>query len=298
MNFNDSHAEQVQFFESLLFESLGSEITVEGYRMLSGGNLSNAVRLETREGFFFLKWNEHPAGDFFSSHAQSLELLRATQLIKIPEVLGFGKKGDKSYILLEYLSVTDPAQQCWKNLGTALAALHRLTAPQAGLAFNNYFFSLLQNNAFIPDCTSFFIENRLRPQAGLAFYNGEISLDFLHRIEKFCLQLPALLPPAPPALLHGNLTAGSVIATDFQQPALIDPAAYFGFREAEIAYTRLFGGFETVFYESYQAAFPLEPGFEDRMPLYNLYPLLVHVNLFGAGGYASGVEKVLKRHGC
>jgi fructosamine-3-kinase len=298
MNFNNIHSEQVQFFESLLFECLGAEISVESYRFLSGGNINTAVRLETEEGYFFLKWNEQQTEDLFSCEAKGLNLLSQTNVVKVPEVLGFGKKGDKSYILLEFLSLTEPTDQYWQNLGRSLASLHTYTTSQFGLSYTNYIGSLLQQNSFTDNWTDFFIQNRIRPQAGLAFYNNEISKDFLHRIERFCNKLPDLLPVTTPSLLHGDLWSGNVLTGDFQEPIFIDPSVYYGCREAEIAFTKLFGGFDDIFYESYNECFPLDAGFEERIGIYNMYPLLVHVNLFGAGGYIAGVEKVLRRFGC
>jgi len=103
-----------------------------------------------------------------------------------------------------------------------------------------------------------------------------------------------LLPHEPPSLLHGDLWSGNVMAGLSEEPVLVDPAVYFGNREIEIAFTTLFGGFDSLFYEAYQESFPLEKNFEERIDLYNLYPLLVHVNLFG-GGYSNSVWTILRR---
>ncbi|MBC8109437.1 MAG: fructosamine kinase family protein [Verrucomicrobia bacterium] len=296
MNFNDLHEEQTQFFESILFESLGSDTVVEEYQVISGGNVSNAVRLETNEGFFFVKWNESQSEDYFVTEAKGLQLLHEIADVKTPEIFGFGHKYNKSYIILEFLTTTTPEEKFWENLGIATAHLHQHTAPKFGLKDDNYIGSLRQNNAFEDSWIDFFIQKRLLPQAGLAYYNGEISLPMLHRLEKLASQLPAYLPPAKPALLHGNLITGNVLTGVNQDAIFIDPAVYYGCYEAEIAFTKLFGGFEAVFYETYQAINPMESGFEDRVGIYNLYPLLIHINLFGSG-YLSGVEKVLRRFG-
>jgi protein-ribulosamine 3-kinase len=296
MNFNDLHEEQIHFFESILFESLGSDTVAAEYQVISGGNTSNAVRLETNEGFFFVKWNESQPEDYFVTEAKGLQLLHEISGIKTPEVFGFGQKYNKSYLILEFITTLPPEEKFWENLGIATAHLHQHTAKQFGLSRDNYIGSLRQNNAFEANWTDFFVQKRLLPQAGLAYYNGEISLPTLHRIEKLAAQLPSLLPPTKPALLHGDFWAGNVLTGTNQQAVFIDPAVYYGCHEAEIAFTKLFGGFESIFYETYQAINPLEQGFEDRVGIYNLYPLLIHVNLFGSG-YLSGVEKVLKRFG-
>ena len=132
------------------------------------------------------------------------------------------------------------------------------------------------------------------PQAGLALYKGLLSKSMYDALLRMRTRLPNLIPHERPALLHGDLWSGNVLATEHNQPALIDPAVYYGFREAELAFTRLFAGFDDRFYQAYNEAFPLIDGFEERVALYNLYPLLVHVNLFGAG-YVSGVERILKQ---
>ena len=145
-----------------------------------------------------------------------------------------------------------------------------------------------------PNGYDFFFDHRLLPQAGQALYEGLLpkkAYDALFRLRD---RLPELLPYEPPALLHGDLWSGNVLPTQQNLPALIDPAVYYGFREAELAFTKLFAGFDTRFYDAYNEACPLNSGFEERVAIYNLYPLLVHVNLFGSG-YVSGVERVLKR---
>ena len=109
-------------------------------------------------------------------------------------------------------------------------------------------------------------------------------------------RLPELLVVEQPSLLHGDLWSGNLITNNDGLPALIDPAVYFGNREVDLAMTKLFGGFSNLFYDSYQECFPMEKGFQDRWDIYNLYPLLVHVNLFG-GGYLNSVKAVLQKFG-
>jgi fructosamine-3-kinase len=146
---------------------------------------------------------------------------------------------------------------------------------------------LLQSNEYTANWIDFFIEKRLKAQAGLAFYNGEIPRSLYDKFNDLYNKLPELLPSEKPALLHGDLWSGNVIVGSNGHVSLIDPAVYYGNREAEIAFTKLFGGFSSAFYDAYNEAFPLEKGFEERIDIYNLYPLLVHVNLFGSG-YING----------
>ena len=114
------------------------------------------------------------------------------------------------------------------------------------------------------------------------------------KLDKFYLKLPSLIPEEKPALLHGDLWGGNLVSDEKGYPCLIDPAVYYGHRESELAYTQLFDHFDRVFYESYHDVFPLSPGFDERADIYNLYPLLVHLNLFG-GSYLRQAEAIVNR---
>jgi protein-ribulosamine 3-kinase len=294
MNFNSIHNNQIQFFESILFEGLGKETTVNSYEFLSGGNINNAVKLDTTAGYFFVKWNESEHAEAFACEARGLELLRSTQEIAVPDIIAYGHKMQKSYIMLNYIDQHRPQAGYWEHFGRSLAKLHSHTHTHFGLDYNNYIGSLKQSNEWQQDGVQFFIEKRLKVQAGLALYNGEIPRALYDKFDSLYKKLPEVLPAEKPALLHGDLWSGNVMVGSDGWVCLIDPAVYYGNREAELAFTKLFGGFNPAFYQSYTEAYPLEKGFEERIDIYNLYPLLVHVNLFGSG-YLSGIEKVLKR---
>ena len=291
--------EQSSFFESILFLALGKNVEVIGTQFLSGGDISVAAQLFTSEGVFFVKWThldestpDNP--DPFEVEARGLDLLRQTDAIHIPQVIGYGRHQDKSYLILEYIDTGAPDKQYWETLGQSLAVLHSHTQSTFGLSYANYIGSLPQTNTPTTNGFDFFFEQRLLPQAGRALYNELLSKQAYDALFRLRNRLTDLIPNDRPALLHGDLWSGNVLITEAGQPALIDPAVYYGFREAELAFTKLFGGFEQRFYDAYHEAFPLEDGFEGRVALYNLYPLLVHVNLFGSG-YVSGVERVLKQ---
>jgi fructosamine-3-kinase len=294
MNFNSIHNSQIEFFESILFEGLGQEIAVTNYEFLSGGNINNAVKIETAKGYFFVKWNESDHAEAFACEARGLELLRSTQEVQVPEIIAFGHKMQKSYIILDYISSPRPQMGYWEHFGRSLAKLHSHTHTHFGLEYDNYIGSLKQSNEWQGDGTQFFIEKRLRVQASLALYNGEIPRALYDKFNSLYDSLPGLLPAEKPALLHGDLWSGNVMVGNNGWVCLIDPAVYYGNREAELAFTKLFGGFTPAFYQAYMEVAPLDKGFEERVEIYNLYPLLVHVNLFGSG-YLSGIEKVLKK---
>ena len=286
-----------QFFEEALFLAFGRHIPIRGFQFASGGCINNAVRLQTAEGDFFIKWNEDAQlENMFAIEAKGLSLLRAASPLFVPEVLGTGKASEKHFLLLEYVDSHRKSGDYWEQLGQGLAEQHQKVSPGYGLDHSNYIGRLVQKNGVLPSWIEFFIAHRLKVQAGLAFYNGLVHQSFMDRMEKLYEQLPMLLVDGPASLLHGDLWSGNIMSNAQGLPTLIDPAVYYGHREIELAFTQLFGGFEARFYAAYHEAYPLEPGFEDRAAIYNLYPLLVHANLFGHS-YLSGVEQVLHHHG-
>lgn len=289
--------EQFSFFESILFSTLGQPVEVIEAQFISGGDINMAAQVFSSEGVFFVKWNlfgQHEKQGMFEAEANGLNLLRQTDALQIPQVIGYGQHGDKAYLILEYIDSGKPDKAYWETLGQSLAVLHSHTQPTFGLHFDNFIGSLPQTNTPTSNGYDFFFEQRLLPQAGLALYKGLLPKDSYDALLRLRSRLPELLPGERPALLHGDLWSGNVLANEQNEPVLIDPAVYYGFREAELAFTKLFAGFDQRFYEAYDEVFPLEPGFEERVALYNLYPLLVHVNLFGSG-YVSGVERVLNQ---
>ena len=291
--------EQFSFFESILFLALGQSVEVIEMQFISGGNINTSAQVFSSEGVFFVKWNQlEPATDsqpdLFAAEAKGLELLRQTDTLHIPNVIGHGRHLEKAYLILDYVDPGTPDKAYWETLGQSLAALHSHTQPMFGLNFKNYIGTLTQTNTPTANGYDFFFEHRLLPQAGLALYKGLLTKSTYDALFRLRERLPDLLPNERPALLHGDLWSGNVLVTEAGQPALIDPAVYYGFREAELAFTKLFAGFDDRFYDAYHETFPLQDGFSERIAIYNLYPLLVHVNLFGSG-YVSGVERVLKQ---
>jgi fructosamine-3-kinase len=181
-------------------------------------------------------------------------------------------------------------------LGRGLAAQHRTTAETFGLDHDNFCGSNAQINTPTDDWVTFFGERRLGYQMELVRSRGRLPGRRGDRLENLIAQLGNWLPSHPPAsLLHGDLWGGNWLVTAMGEPALIDPAVYYGHREADLAFTELFGGFPAAFYQAYQSAWPLDPGYEERKPLYNLYHLLNHLNLFGES-YGGGVDSILQRY--
>jgi len=162
------------------------------------------------------------------------------------------------------------------------------------LHFDNYIGSLKQRNIYTDCWLDFYINQRIEPQVKLACNQNKINKNDVDQFEQFYKALPNFFPNEKPALIHGDLWSGNFICDYNQQAVLIDPAIYYGNREMEIAFTQLFGGFHPTFYQTYFEIYPLGKGFEERVPVYNLYSLLVHLNLFGSGYYEQVMNVVSK----
>ncbi len=283
------------FFENILFNALGLEAELKGYQYVSGGCINNAVRLDTADGPFFLKWNEAADQDMFEKEYKGLQQLIKTDGLAVPKPIQFGEYEQKTYLLLEYLRVHRQSSDYWEELGRGLAHIHAHTQATFGFGHDNYIGRLHQRNAATSNWIDFFIEHRLEVQLGLALYNGHIDKTYADRFRLLYSVLPEQLPQEKPALIHGDLWSGNVMPGHHGHPTIFDPAVYYGHREMELAFTRLFGGFDKQFYLTYNEVFPLMPGFTQRADLYNLYPLLVHVNLFGTS-YLSGIDRTLRQY--
>jgi fructosamine-3-kinase len=198
------------------------------------------------------------------------------------------------YLAMEYISEGNNSSKGQKLLGQHLATQHKCSNKSFGWEEDNYIGSLPQPNSFKSDWCEFYAENRILYQTKMAFDNGFINKEVLNKVERFCAKIEELFPKESPALLHGDLWGGNYFIDQNEQPLFYDPAVYFGHREIDIAMTRLFGGFSNEFYESYNESFPLEKGWENRIQYGQLYPNLVHLNLFGVG-YLSPVVDVVGR---
>ncbi|SKC75935.1 fructosamine kinase family protein [Ohtaekwangia koreensis] len=284
-----------QRVQTLLQQQVSSSIIIKDFSFIAGGCINNGGKLSTSEGRYFLKWND--ASKFpgmFEAEAKGLKKLSATQSIYIPEVIGVSEAEGYQFLLLEFIDQSSRSANYWKDLGQQLATLHRTSSLFFGLDHSNYIGSLPQTNATNSSWVDFFIHQRLQVQLKLAMQSGLAEKSLLRNFDALYIKLPSLLPEEPPSLLHGDLWSGNVITSHNEAPCLIDPAVYFGHREMDLAMTQLFGGFNAEFLEAYHEEFPLLPEFHNRIDLYNLYPLLVHVNLFGSS-YLAQVNSILKR---
>ncbi len=278
-----------------LAQSLGTRV-ISASR-LAGGDINEAFAVELGDGRrVFVKANAHAPGGLFRAEARGLEFLAAARALRVPRVLALSDVAP-SFLALELLESAPRRPAFDEELGRGLAALHRATPGAFGLDAPNFIGSLPQSNVAHARWSDFYRSERLEPQLERADEQGRASPAMRRGFDRLFARLDALVGvEEPPARLHGDLWAGNLHVDERGAPCLIDPAVYGGHREMDLGMMRLFGGFSERVFAAYAEAFPLAPGHAERVPLYQLYPLMVHVNLFG-GGYARSVESVLERYG-
>lgn len=259
---------------------------------LGGGDINEVYQVNTTGEKFVLKINNiQKFPGMFTAEKEGMEDLARPGVIRVPKVLGTGKIGSNSYILIEFIASAPPQKDFSQKFGQQLAALHKTTAKDFGYKIDNYIGSLPQYNTSRPTAAEFYINQRLEPQFKMAVDRG-FDLGKTQFLYKKCEEL---IPQEPPALLHGDLWGGNYLVDDRGNPCLIDPAVAFAPREMDLGMMKLFGGFDKEIFDIYHKNFPLENGFEERVPLWQLYYLLVHLNIFGEG-YKSQVTTILKHY--
>jgi fructosamine-3-kinase len=260
---------------------------------VAGGCINQALRLETQHGpICLLKVNRQAPPALFAREAEGLKALHVPGGPRLPRVFAYADE----WILLEFLPPAGREARFGQSLGEQLARLHSTTGPAFGFQHDNYLGTTPQPNGWRKDGNEFFADQRLRYQARLALRRGLLSPEESQALERIALRLPQLIPSQPPSLMHGDLWGGNVMVGPGGEPVLIDPATHYGWAEAELAMTSLFGGFDAAFYSAYEGARTVAPNYRERFPLYNLYHLLNHLNLFGAA-YHPAVSSIL-RHYC
>jgi protein-ribulosamine 3-kinase len=263
---------------------------------VGGGSINHAYKLTTGAHHYFCKLNsrsKYPS--LFEYEKQGLEVLAQQQVIRVPKVLHVSEVGDHQVLLMEWIEQGLKTDTFWTNFGKQLAALHHQQGSHFGLDSDNYMGSLPQYNTWHAEWTAFFIHQRLQPQITLALQNKLLEPSQISSFEKLYTKLPEIFPPEPPCLLHGDLWSGNYLCDDHEQPVLIDPAVYYGHRCIDLAMTTLFGGFDQLFYESYQYHYPLPANYRQQWEICNLYPLLIHLNLFGKS-YLADILHTIRRY--
>ncbi len=270
-------------------------ISIVSANSLSGGCISNAYKLNMADGkIYLLKINDTHSGDMFIKEANGLSELKKANAIKVPKVLLAGT----NFILLEFINSSVKSNYFFKDFGIKFSELHKYNSKTFGFYEDNYIGANIQLN--IPekdeetDWIKFYFNKRILYQFKLAEKNGYATEELRKGISKLENKIESILSGSlePPSLLHGDLWSGNYMIDQDGNACLIDPAVYYGHREADLGMTKLFGGFGSDFYNYYNENFPLPDGYSYRENIYKLYHVLNHLNLFGTGYYSQAVSLI------
>lgn len=278
-----------------LRQATGRDLQNHRVTRVGGGDINTAFRLQAADADWFIKLNRSSLLNMFAAEASGLQELAALQQVKVPHVVLFGEHGNQAYLLLEYEALGSLRGDSASRFGRQLAKLHRQPQAYFGWPIDNTIGSTPQHNDRNDDWVDFWQQQRLGKQLQFAARNGFTGSLQSHGL-KLLEKLPAFFTRhrPHPSLLHGDLWGGNAASDSRGDPIMFDPACYYGDREADIAMTELFGGFGPDFYAAYNDEYPLDPDYNTRKTIYNLYHILNHLNLFG-GGYLGQASNMIDR---
>lgn len=264
---------------------------------LSGGDIAKAQKISTASAVYFVKSISLPnASQLIEKEKLGLEILRQINVIKIPEVIGIYTTEMESYLILEFIEEKQPNARDMQEFGQALAQMHlKSRGDSFGLNTNNFIGKLSQINTFHSNWAEFYVLNRILPQLNMASTSGLLSHKEIPSVIKMVDYCKEIFGEITPSLLHGDLWNGNYLISTNSEPYLIDPAVYYGHNEVDLAMTKLFGGFPDVFYEAYHEILPHHKNQEELVEVYQLYYLLVHLNLFGLS-YKKSCLRILRNY--
>jgi fructosamine-3-kinase len=261
---------------------------------VGGGSINETFRIRFDENDYFCKINSATKfPQLFSREQAGLFTLRSVTKIKTPAVIACFEEEGHQFLLLEWIEQGPRTQDFWKRFGEQLAAMHAVKNETCGFADDNYMGSVQQQNTQVQDWCRFFADYRLAPLLARCTKANLLSSHDQQQFEKLITKLSNIFDDEKPSLLHGDLWSGNFLCDEKAQPVLIDPAVYYGHRSMDLAMTTLFGGFRQPFYEAYQYHYPFPKNYEEQWAVCNLYPLLIHLYLFGAG-YRSAIRNTLQ----
>ncbi|MBI9070497.1 MAG: fructosamine kinase family protein [Melioribacteraceae bacterium] len=259
---------------------------------LGGGCIGNSQKIQTAKGkLYFLKSYPDTSSAILQNEANGLIELKKSRVIKIPEVIYF----DDEYLLLEFITTGKRKNNFSEIFGKQFAKMHKCTSNKFGFFEDNFIGASIQKNQpYYNNWTEFYFNNRLLFQIKFAEQNGYLTSELRSQFNKLESKIDKILSGSDeqPSLLHGDLWSGNFMVAENGEPVLIDPAVYYGHREADLGMTHLFGGFDSSFYKAYNETFPLPDGYEYRINIYKLYHVLNHLNLFGSGYYPQAISLI------
>ncbi|MBF0597108.1 fructosamine kinase family protein [Faecalibacter rhinopitheci] len=271
-------------------------LDIENIFPVKGGDINDSYRVESYKNKYFLKLNT--AQNFpqlFEKEAKGLQTISETELFSTPKIIKHGiTNNDFQYLLLEWLDRGEPTLDNWEKFGHQVAQLHQITNDNFGWEEDNYIAIIIQPNQYKSTWEEFYAESRILPMVKLLVDKNVLNSKERKAAERLCLDLINIFPKEKPALIHGDLWNGNIFPKMNGEITPIDPAVYYGHREMDIAMADLFGGFDESFFNAYNEINPLQDNFEERKPIAQLFPLLVHAFLY-EGYYIKDVQTILKK---
>jgi fructosamine-3-kinase len=292
MRENEFHKDWIKAINS----ALKSDVTLQGVGIIGGGSINDARRINTSDGAFFVKLNEaEPYPGMFEAEAKGLAFLAEHSSFEVPKPIATGQTEDRQWIIMEIITSGTKKPDYWEVFGRRMAEMHKHTNDSFGLDYNNYIGSLPQYNTPSQSWPEFFVEQRLQPQLKMAKDKSLASSEIVRLFEKLFSRAERYFPNELPAAIHGDLWTGNFMTTASGDATIFDPSVSYGHREMDIGMSRLFGSFDAKFYAAYNEVYPMQSGWEQRVNIANLYPLMAHVNIFG-GSYTSQVINILRKY--
>lgn len=278
-------------------ETLGNTTNEIRIDPVGGGCINQTYRISCGDQQFFCKINS--ASKFpqlFEKESQGLKLIAEQNVIKVPAVIDCFETNGQQILLLEWINEGERTHNFWQKFGKQMAALHNVSHDYFGLTEDNYMGSIPQSNKPTHNWVDFFIQQRLQPLVQKCRFQNLVSPKHQSQFESFYEQLPFIFAKEQrPALLHGDLWSGNFMCNQNSEPVLIDTAVYFGHPSVDLGMTTLFGGFTTGFYDAYSYHSPLPSNCKEQWEVSNVYPLLIHLLLFGRS-YLSQIERIINRY--
>jgi protein-ribulosamine 3-kinase len=285
-----------KYLNQFLSDKPGVSDSSMEFHTVGGGSINDSYQLIVKnKARFFIKINsatKYPK--LFQKEKKGLEFLGKRKIFLVPSVILYDEIDNYQLLVLGWIERGMSTEEFWKKFGEQLAALHLATHPYFGFEEDNYMGALAQRNDPHNNWVEFFIDCRLQPQLEMAKASRLLQTKHLTAFENLHKILESLFDIEQPSLLHGDLWSGNFMCDQNSEPVLIDPAVYFGHRSMDLAMTTLFGGFAKSFYEAYDYHFPFPKNYREQWEICNLYPLLIHLNLFGTG-YLGQIERTLER---
>lgn len=280
--------------QETLSEKFGA-VTDLRLQSIGGGSINETYRITFSNRTLFCKINSATKfPHLFVKESKGLQLLAAQNKIKTPSVIDCFEAEGYQVLLLEWVQEGERTERFWRRFGEQLAALHQVSKEYYGLNEDNYMGSVPQQNTPHESWIIFFTEERLKPMVKRCAEKKLLRSQQLTQFEALQKKLTLIFEEEKPSLLHGDLWSGNFLCNQAAEPVLIDPAVYYGHRSIDLAMTTLFGGFRQPFYEAYHYYFPLPSNHEEQWTVCNLYPLLIHLYLFGSS-YLPQTERTLKQ---